>query len=140
MLSEELFPSENFKLATYDCRVYVLELDPSIVLEKDFREANASQAEDDCFYVGYSAHSTECRWNQHQHATTLNSVTCICDVKRGQIVTSKGSAYAMKYGLWIADKSFQLNRRPFRTTNQAKQAEQRHAELLRSEGYGDWQK
>ena len=127
-------------MAEYDYRVYVLELDPSIVLKKDFRDANVSQVEEECFYVGYSAHSTECRWNQHQHAKTLNSVTCICDVKRGQIVNSKASAYAMKYGLWIADKSFQLNRRPFKTTTQAKQAEQRHAELLRSEGYGVWQK
>ena len=40
-----------------------------------------------------------------------------------------------KYGLWIADSSFLLNRTPFKQS-QAKQAEKRHAELLRSKAMG----
>ena len=51
-------------MAQYVYRVYVLELNPSIALKKDFRDANVTQVEEECFYVGYSAHSTECRWNQ----------------------------------------------------------------------------
>lgn len=59
-------------MAQHIYRVYVLELKPSIALKKDFRDANVNQVEEECFYLGYSAHSTECRWNQHQQAKTLN--------------------------------------------------------------------
>ena len=92
-------------MAQYVYRAYVLELDPSIGLKKVLNVR--SQCDPSrrrmllCWLLG-SLNRVPME-SAPTRDKTRNSVTCICDVKRGQIVNSKASAYAMKYGLWIAD-------------------------------------
>ena len=121
-------------------RVYVIELDPKVSLQTKWKDENPNQTEQECFYVGYSRHSAVCRLKQHLNSTGIHTVQCVCDVVPGEPVGSRGNRYVKRFGWHIADDSFHPKLRRFRTKDEAKRAEVDYANLLRSEGYGAWQK
>ena len=103
------------------CCIYVIRLREEIFSDKKrFRRANPNYTEGKgCYYVGMTSKTPEERFavhmSGHQHA----------------------SRYACEYGIELAwDKFSHL---PHLSKADAEEMEVRHAEYLRSQGYGIWQ-
>lgn len=47
-------------------RVYVIELDPAVLSDTRFRDANPHDGPKGCLYVGSTAHTAEQRYEQHK--------------------------------------------------------------------------
>lgn len=69
-----------------DYSVYVIKLKSSVRNKDWWREKNPNQVTEECYYIGQSLHSPECRFKQHvHHDGTL--FMCECDLKRGKEVS-----------------------------------------------------
>ena len=119
--------------------VYVIELDDEVREIKGWQRRNPNQEYLACFYVGASIHSPTCRLNQHLHATTQYSTECICEFNMGRPVRSRGNRFVRKYGIDLADPSFQPKKTVFGTMDEAMEVEEAFAKQLREEGFGAWQ-
>jgi hypothetical protein len=100
--------------------IYVIELDPAVLKEKRFLEANPTYLPGKlCVYVGMTARSPEERFEQHL---------------RGY----KSARYVRKYGQRLRPRLFRSHN-PM-TYEEACAMEREKARRLRNRGYGVWQK
>ena len=100
-------------------RLYVILLDPEVLSDRRFREANPDHRPDKpCVYVGSTGIDPERRFEQH---------------KCGR----KASRFARKYG--IALKQPMTRNQPPVPWTEVEVAERRLAERLRARGYAVWQ-
>lgn len=99
--------------------VYVISLNPRVIWNTQFRNANQNYIEGKpCFYVGSTGHPVEIRYNQHKTGYLANR-------------------YAQNHGEGLAYEFFEgLNPMPW---EEAKKVEVTLAERLRAHGYGVWQ-
>ena len=99
-------------------RVYVIELDPAVLSDTRFRDANAHDGPKGCLYVGSTAHSAEQRYEQH---------------KAGEF-SQRG--WVKRFGLGLRSDLAPTVEYSDRAV--AEVAERSHAERLRQEGYAVW--
>ena len=101
-------------------RIYVVRLDKAVAEKKRFINANPGyQMGKPCYYVGMTGRTPDERFAQH---------------KNGR----KACTYVTNYGLHLARKKFESI--PLLSHGDAKVMEVSHAEFLRSQGCGVWQK
>ncbi len=99
--------------------VYVIELDPSVLSERKFREANPNHNPSlPCLYVGNTGLTAKERFKNH-----LNG--------------HKSNKYVRNYGTKLLPKMYE--RFPPMTWEDAVKKEQELAEDLRRKGYAIWQ-
>jgi hypothetical protein len=122
-------------MTTYS--VYIIELDPAVRTLDTWIHSNPEQTRANCFYVGQTAHSAKCRFEQHKLPARAE-FHCICDLKRGELVNefSIGRAkFASKYSNQLRPDLYDhLN--PIASQSESKDIEESTALTLRSEGYG----
>lgn len=100
--------------------IYVIELDKSVLRERRFLEANPDYVPGKpCVYVGMTGRTPELRFAQHKSSY-------------------KSSRIARKYGIRL--KPRQYERYNPMTREKAEFMEVEKARILRSRGYGVWQK
>lgn len=101
--------------------VYVVELDPAVLSEKLFREANSSRdAAKACLYVGMTGLTPDERFANH---------------KSGK----KAARFVRKYGLHLRRRLYSKEGNPM-SYEAAKVKEVELAERLREAGYAVWQR
>ena len=146
--------------------VYAIRLDRDTMgprPPRKFRDANDHMDWDyplhrgcEFFYVGQSAHTPECRFEQHKHchadAATQSArmtmlrdpsatrvkldFTCICK-RRAKITGSRSNSYVRRYGLELAPEHYaHLNL--IKGRKAALQAEKALASALREQGHCVW--
>ena len=99
--------------------IYVIELDPSVLKNKKFRDANPDYVEGKpCVYVGMTGRSPQIRFEQH---------------KAGY----KANRFAKKFGRCLKPRLFESHN-PM-TDEQARYMEAEQARRLRKRGYAVWQ-
>ena len=100
-------------------RVYAIRLDPTVLEDARFRDANRGHVEGmECFYVGMTAKSPDERWKQHRDGY-------------------KSSRFARRYGRELMPPQFTVVNP--RTYEEACRLERRIARRLRKKGHGVWQ-
>ena len=118
--------------------VYVIELDINVRQEeKSWRRKNPDQSLPECFYVGQSAHSPECRFLQHV-ATYGMEVICNCSCNFGNAVNpfQIGRAlYAKDYSVRLRSDLYE-HLIPFESQAESKKYEAKLAQQLKEQGYG----
>ncbi len=122
-------------MTTYS--VYIIELDPAVRDLDPWFRSNPIQTKENCFYVGQSAHSPECRFEQHT-SPARSVFYCICDFRRGELVNEFAigrARFASTYSTRLCpDMYAHLN--PIASQSESKRLEKNIAETLRAEGYG----
>ena len=133
--------------------VYVIELD-QLVIDADrndkFSQANPGyEPGHKCFYVGSTAHTVECRFEQHKRHAEPENVDFPCDcfgeytrrffLGRHPKGGNRGNKYAGKYGLALAPE-FLPEVSVFDTRDDAEAREESLADELRTDGHAVWQK
>jgi hypothetical protein len=122
-------------MTTYS--VYIIELDPAVFDLAHWTRSNPDQTKEECFYVGQTAHSPECRFEQHK-LPARSEFLCMCSCNRGQLVNEfqiGRAKFASKYSKQLRpDMYAHLN--PIASQSESKEIEETIAENLRSEGYG----
>ena len=132
--------------------VYVIELDSAVIEnggQDKFREANPNyQTGQSCFYVGSTAHTVECRFDQHKRHADPDTTDFPCDcfgektqrffLNRHPEGGTRGNAYAGQYGLALAPQ-FLPEVHVFDTREEAETREASLADELRDAGYAVWQ-
>ena len=99
--------------------IYVIELDPIVMNDKKFANANPNyRSGSKCFYVGMTGKSPEERFEQH---------------KRGY----KSNRYVKKFGIALRPRYYS-HHNPM-TYEEAQYMEVEKARRLRNRGYGVWQ-
>lgn len=102
-----------------DCRVYVINLEKTVLKGRDFQRANPDYAPGmPCVYVGSTCRTAEERFEQH-------------------LAGIKSSKYVRKFG-----RSLRLSecRPALLTRGRAKQRERNLARTFREQGWGVWSK
>jgi len=98
--------------------VYAIRLDRELMGDrppKAFRDQNWHMdwdypLHDECeyYYVGQSAHTPQCRFEQHKHCHgPALKFKCICKI-RSTITKSRSNRFVRKYGLFLQDQLFDL--------------------------------
>ncbi|HOD19701.1 MAG TPA: GIY-YIG nuclease family protein [Candidatus Fermentibacter daniensis] len=99
--------------------LYVIELDPRVLIYRKFRDANPDRREDKpCVYVGSTALTPEERFIQHKNGTRSNR-------------------YARRFGVRLRPRLYK-NYQGIATRKLAELKEKRLAERLRKRGYAVW--
>ena len=99
--------------------LYVIQLDPSVLDKKPFKEKNPSyQSGMNCLYVGTSIYPPRERYAQHKAGI-------------------KSNRYAKKYGLRLLPELYRDQ--PILTANNYVEEEKAYAEALRIQGHAVWQ-
>ena len=116
--------------------VYVIELGQDAKQRPGWLSRNPNQTRPKCYYVGSSAHTPECRFEQHR-APADEPFLCQCHVIPGQPVLQN------QVGKWpealrLEPRRYEhwTGRIPSRT--RAEKLEARIARRLMDEGYGVW--
>ena len=116
--------------------VYVIELVQDVKQRPGWPGRNPNQTRTECYYVGSSAHTPECRFEQHR-APADEPFLCQCHVIPGEPVRQN------QVGKWpealrLEPRRYEhwTDRIPSRT--RAEQLESRIAQRLMNEGYGVW--
>jgi len=125
--------------------VYVIRLKPEISSLKSWKTANPNQVTNECFYVGESAHTPECRFMIHTHEGTSDCICiCGCKIKSGPVKVKTSSRKAAKYMIELAPDYFEQYN-PIKKTDDihvlrdaAKQLEEKIAIDIRELGHGAW--
>lgn len=101
-------------------RVYVVELDPAVLREKRFRDANPSRdPEKPCIYVGMTGLDPDTRFDNHKAGYRANR-------------------YVRDYGLRLRPDLYEeYDALPY---GEAAEMEEELARILRRRGYAVWQK
>ena len=116
--------------------VYVIELGEDAKQRPGWQGRNPNQTRTECYYVGSSAHTPECRFEQHR-APAVEPFLCQCHVIPDQPVRQN------QVGKWpealrLEPRRYEhwIGRIPSRP--RAEQLESRIARRLMNEGYGVW--
>ncbi len=116
--------------------VYVIELGQDAKQRPGWQGRNQHQTRTECYYVGSSAHTPECRFEQHR-APVNESFLCQCHVIPGEPVRQN------QVGKW--PEALRLEPRRYEhwtgripSRPRAEQLESRIARRLMNEGYGVW--
>lgn len=124
--------------------VYAIRLDREAMgcpLPRAFRDQNWHMdwdypLHDGCefYYVGQSAHTPECRYEQHKHCHGPSlKFKCICRLKK-TIIKSRSNKYVRRYGLFLQTSLFEhLN--PIRSRKQSELMEKTLTDQLRDMGH-----
>lgn len=100
--------------------IYVIELDPTVLEKKKFREANPQYIEGKpCVYVGMTGLTPQERFKNHKDGYKANK-------------------FARKYGLRLKPRQYESHN-PM-TAEEAKKMEVEKARRLRKKGWAVWQK
>jgi len=124
--------------------VYIIRLDREAMTDKPpkrFREQNKHidwdyPLHDGCnfYYVGQSAHSPDCRFEQHRQCHGPNiAFDCQCTI--GNTITkNRSNSFARKYGLFLQRRKYKKYN-PIKTRAQAEDMEGWLADKLRQDGH-----
>ncbi len=111
--------SKSPKKRSRSYNLYVIELDPRVLICPRFRKANPNKHPGKpCVYVGSTVHTPEERFRQHRAGY-------------------KANRYARRYGLRLCPELYR-HFQGYRTRERAEQAESRAAERLRKRGWAVW--
>ena len=116
--------------------VYVIQLNEDVKNRDKWLKRNPNQTRPECYYVGSSSHTPECRFQQHR-TTSGEPFLCKCHKRRGRAVNP------FQIGKWpeamklTPEKYSHLNS-DFLSEDQAREIEKNVAQSLMGQGYGIW--